>query len=290
MRTLISVSLGQAAVRRSVLVFEGSEPPREFERLVDGLLRELQLFEQRGPADGLDVVTEAASVRVAHLEAEPVLVRQHLNRMGRLDVLGEHSEQLLLERLRVLCGQQWRVDQANATLEHLTDLGVQGFHPRKVAPPVDARSGVPARFSAEVQCPVTHAQSVGRAVPPFNRAGARGQGSPRRAPVRSLECKTRPEGRAVQPADEAGFPDWYGLPGSNRRHSPCKGDALPTELSPHVAPGMRPPPRLAPGGLCSVPTAARREAPRWPPAFRGRARRRPGPAACRCGTRAGAPG
>ena len=30
---------------------------------------------------------------------------------------------------------------------------------------------------------------------------------------------------------ERGFEIWWVLTGSNRRHSPCKGDALPTELS-----------------------------------------------------------
>src|SRR5579862_1235470 len=32
-------------------------------------------------------------------------------------------------------------------------------------------------------------------------------------------------------------PTWWVLTGSNRRHSPCKGDALPAELSTRAAPG-----------------------------------------------------
>src|SRR4029077_10960361 len=39
--------------------------------------------------------------------------------------------------------------------------------------------------------------------------------------------------RGRKPAPSAsGFTDWWVLTGSNRRHSPCKGDALPDELSP----------------------------------------------------------
>ena len=30
------------------------------------------------------------------------------------------------------------------------------------------------------------------------------------------------------------YKNWWVLTGSNRRHSPCKGDALPTELSTHA--------------------------------------------------------
>ncbi len=30
-----------------------------------------------------------------------------------------------------------------------------------------------------------------------------------------------------------GTKNWYGMTGSNRRPTPCKGDALPTELIPH---------------------------------------------------------
>src|SRR5213079_3030786 len=40
-------------------------------------------------------------------------------------------------------------------------------------------------------------------------------------------------------------PSWWVLTGSNRRHSPCKGDALPTELSTHVEIRLRAPMALS---------------------------------------------
>ena len=42
---------------------------------------------------------------------------------------------------------------------------------------------------------------------------------------------------------------WWVLRGSNPRHSPCKGDALPTELSTHCAPPIHSAPRIRTAAL-----------------------------------------
>ena len=38
-------------------------------------------------------------------------------------------------------------------------------------------------------------------------------------------------GAQMKKPRRGGVVNWWVLTGSNRRHSPCKGDALPTELS-----------------------------------------------------------